>query len=235
MSLITRKRPTNKHRTEKLLPAAGVGADSILVYEMNLAPLNPEAIVGLRPRTPRQGAVDKWEVMEDVDSANLLVDGVPAVRGVEGRREVELAVAGEVRAALEPRALRAEGWLDGGVAPGIDVGIAGGLEDLAGIALRLGDRVPGLALVVGQRTGGVEEPVAGIADDRLDLGDLVVGEGQTRTNDVRMLGGRYDLRVRRALSSVVEAAVEVDGDTLGQNALGNIHLHIVLLVFYRAR
>lgn len=107
---------------------------------------------------------------------------------------------------------RAPGDLDRLVVEYVGVGVGGGLDGGAGVALGLGDDVPLLARGPVEGAGRVEQPVAAVGDEGAHVDHRAVGrEAHLGADDVGVgaLGGHH-LRVRRALHRVVQAAVEVE-------------------------
>jgi hypothetical protein len=58
------------------------------------------------------------------------------------------------------------------VAEAIEVGVASCLDDFSCVTICEGDSVPGLKCVPIRCSGGVEEPVASVADERFDFVDV---------------------------------------------------------------
>lgn len=126
-----------------------------------------------------------------------------------------------VRAALEAGAGRAPRHLDGLVVEDVGVGVGGGLDGGAGVALGLGDDVPLLARRPVEGAGGVEQPVAAVGDEGAEVRELALGrEVHLGADDVGVgARRRHHLRVRRALHRVVQAAVEVQLQRRREDAL----------------
>jgi hypothetical protein len=142
----------------------------------------------------------------------------------------------------EPPSSRAQGVPYGtlrnlhcAVSPTVEVGVGGGLDNSTTVLLGIRNGIPLLLLIPVELPSGIERPVAVAGDNRLDGGNLVVGEEHPRVNDIGFLvSGSYQLRERCALSRVVETAIEVDSNRLGQNTSLDVHSRIILRIAHIA-
>lgn len=142
---------------------------------LDLPTLDPEQ-VAVWHRLIWDGAIKPRESHKDVHSPVLLIDNVAAVGNfdVAGHTPDSASLAGRVvlarvGAALETRTCRAPGDYDAFVVETVEVGVAAGLDHGARVPLLGGDGVPVLDRVPVEVTRGVEEPVAGVGDDRLHV------------------------------------------------------------------
>ena len=93
----------------------------------------------------------------------------------------------------------------------IEVGVGGGDQRVARVALVGGNDVPLLGRRILQVGVGVEQPIAGRRPEDLDLGDLVVIHAQPRAEDIRLLLVRHDhFGERLTRRGVEQAAMVID-------------------------
>lgn len=107
-----------------------------LVNIANRTPYDPDEIATRRAIGRRE--VDEREVVEDIKPSYFLVDDVPAVLDGEILRELghrarvgRWAPLPRVRTTFEPGAGSPVRYLDAGVGPAVEVGVAGGLDNLS--------------------------------------------------------------------------------------------------------
>jgi len=202
----------------------------------NLSPLNPYIVHTCRPIRLR--FIDERELIEDSHATTFLINHVVPLHNLKWLRKFRhLAGIGggclvtRVDATLQSRARSAvrNGYF--AITPAVEVCIASGLDDGAGVALRGRDGFPGFFGGVGKVVLGVEQPVAVVGDDRLDVRYLSASEKEFSVDNVGVLvGGCCDLGEGRACFGVVETAVEIDGDGLRQEAFCNVRGRVVLQV-----
>src|SRR3569833_1252590 len=108
----------------------------------DLASLDAEDVT-VRGRIIGSHSVQLGETNEDVHHAHLLIDNVPPVRDLDGRRIAVGRVGGKitsrrVRPTLEPAAGGVHRNDNAGIVEAVEIGIARRLDNLAAIPLSLG-------------------------------------------------------------------------------------------------